>query len=50
VEIVLPMDLPPSEYVVRFDFRTRDRWGSELGVKSLEIMYSIDSKKRIWVR
>jgi len=50
VEIVLPMDLPPSEYVVRFDFRTRDRWGSELGVKPLEIMYSIDSKKRIWVR
>jgi hypothetical protein len=50
VEITLPMNLPPGEYVARFDFRHKDRWGAEMGVKPLEIMYAINNKNQIWVR
>ena len=49
-EIILPMDLPPSQYVARFDFRARNKWGAEMGVKPLELMYSVDTKHQIWVR
>jgi len=49
-EITLPLDLPPSEYVVRFDFKCKGKWGEDRGIKPLEIMYAIDKTYRIWVR
>ena len=50
VEISLPIDLPSSEYVARFDFQWKGNWGEGMGIKPLEIMYSIDKTGRIWVR
>jgi len=50
VEISLPIDLPSSEYVARFDFQWKGKWGEAMGIKPLEILYSIDKTGRIWVR
>lgn len=49
-EISLPIDLPPSEYVVLFDFQVKGKWGQDMGIEPLKIMYAIDKSYRIWVR